>query len=113
MAISIAVSLWYFNYHKEEDRKTYTPVKTALIWTSVWHFGSVCFGALILTAVGTLRWILRTIRDNASEDGNFVMSCIAATADFCCGCIEELLNHLTKAAYIMIGITGFSFWEAV
>lgn len=54
-----SASIWYFN---RDTMSTRNPILTSLKWLSIYHMGSVAFGALLLAIV----WVIQIIAEYVS-----------------------------------------------
>lgn len=64
-------------------------------------FGSICFGSLIVSVIQTIRFLVRSLKDEKSVVG--------AIADCILGCIENLASYFNFFAYTELSIYGRSF----
>jgi len=81
--------------------------------TSVYSFGSICFGSLVVGILQVLQFIVRCGRQqqdrrNRGSSASLVL-CI-------CQCIvdqlERLAEYLNKWAFVYVGLYGYDYWTA-
>ncbi|PVU92994.1 hypothetical protein BB561_003504 [Smittium simulii] len=101
---------YYFYEGASEGYPTDTPLLSSLKRASIYSFGSICFGSLLVAILQTLRAILNMIRH--SDDNNIVTTILIICADCILGCIQGLLEYFNKYAYIEIAIYGKPFMKA-
>jgi hypothetical protein len=65
-----------------------------------YHLGSIALGSLIITIFSIIRMII----ENTIEDNTF----FAAIMECCLEMFEEILEYVTKKAYIMTGKPSYS-----
>lgn len=103
LSLCIFICQWYFSYQRVGGRTELTrPLVKALVWPITYHFGSLCFGSLIIAIVTIIR---SAAQANAKRSGNCLDSFLYCLAK----CIEDLCRHLTKMALIMMAMTGQDF----
>ena len=120
MAIAIAIAIWYFDQHGSgastgvaSDVETSTsPMCTGLYHAFVTHFGSVCFGALIITAVQALRACLEYIKAKSKKEGaeqSKLIKVLLCTCTVCLCCLECCLKFVMQEAFTVMAIFGKNF----
>jgi len=106
-------------YYWVRDRTVKHPYGPRPIISSLWialryHFGSLCFGSLIIAIVQFIRACLAYL-DNKTKNlqqSNILIK-IFMKAVQCCMCLlEKCLKYIAKSAYIMIAMKGHSFCHA-
>ena len=78
-----------------------SPIGNCLGRALTFSFGSICFGSLIVAAIQTVRFLVRSLKDDNSVVG--------AIADCILGCIENLASYFNFFAYTELAIYGRSF----
>ncbi|KGG50476.1 hypothetical protein DI09_6p600 [Mitosporidium daphniae] len=78
-----------------------SPISKCLQRALTTSFGSICFGSLIVAAIQTIRFMVRSLKDEKSVVG--------AIADCILGCIENLASYFNFFAYTELAIYGRSF----
>jgi len=99
------VATWWFN-PAEASSFFSSALRDSTIRALTFSFGSICFGAFLVSIVRALRVTLQYARQN--DDAQFlvcILECILR-------CIEDVIDYLNKWAYIYVGIYGFSYLEA-
>lgn len=104
--ISGTVAQWYFSPANSRARKgtTMRSVKYALGP----QFGTLAFGAAVLTLVDLARSATDQARQSTQEGGNLLLSLVACVLE----CIYSLIEFLTKFATIMSAIIGEPLLES-
>ncbi|PVV01538.1 hypothetical protein BB560_004042 [Smittium megazygosporum] len=101
----------YFFYEgTPEGYPSKNPYLSSLKRASIFSFGSICFGSLIVAILQTLRAILSYARSSNSDDPISVI--LIVCADCILSCIQSLLEYFNKYAYIEIAIYGKPFIKA-
>lgn len=81
-----------------------------------YSLGSVALGSLIVSFVESIRFLLESIRRKLKISSHTPDSCIgkaaSRTSQFFLSCIEWIIKSVNRNAYIMIAITGKSFFHA-
>jgi hypothetical protein len=86
-------------------------VITATKEVARYHFGSICFGALVVSIAQTIRLVVSYWMRQAEhlrEMHKFVHYAMKVCA-CCLWCLEKIVKYLTKNAYIVMAITGQNF----
>ena len=81
MSIALAFVAWYFCHDKDAKINSNT-VFWAMRTVTVYHLGTVAFGALVIAIVKTIRAILLYIKKKLKGKGGKVVECIIC----CCQC---------------------------
>eukprot|EP00002_Diphylleia_rotans_P026872 TRINITY_DN5378_c0_g1_i1.p1 TRINITY_DN5378_c0_g1~~TRINITY_DN5378_c0_g1_i1.p1 ORF type:complete len:622 (+),score=127.21 TRINITY_DN5378_c0_g1_i1:58-1923(+) len=110
-----AVATYYFS--RDKSNVPSFPIIRAFYRTMRYHFGSMAFGALVLTIVQVIRLILNYMKAQlkAQEQNGSptkVAQMIVCCLDCCCKCVEEIVEYIDRNAYILIAIHGDSFCSA-
>ncbi|OQR94929.1 hypothetical protein ACHHYP_00801 [Achlya hypogyna] len=72
-------------------------------------FGSICFGSLIVAVLSAMRTVVTTIKNQAIQDDNAALACVACLAECVLNCIESIMEYFNQWAYTYVGIYGFDF----
>ena len=79
-----------------------------LLWATIYHMGSLCFGSLLLTICQVIRYIMeQASRDR--ENQNLLAQCLLCMGQCLVRCLEDLIRHISKTAYMVMGLTGEDF----
>ncbi|XP_033096883.1 choline transporter-like protein 1 isoform X2 [Anneissia japonica] len=104
--IGACVADWYFTRDKESFS---SPILRNIGYLIRYHFGSVAFGAFIITLVKIPRAILlymqKKLKGTESEVLRFMLKCLSC----CLWCLEKFLKFLNANAYTVIAIEGRNF----
>ena len=106
--IAGAVSRFYWKAH------SLFPVAGAFYNCFRFHFGSLCFGSLIIAIVQFVRACLAYLdsKTKALQDKNKALKVAFKVVQVCMYCVEKVLKFISKNAYIMIAMKGKSFCGA-
>jgi hypothetical protein len=107
--IAGAIASWYWVRDKHEVPSS--PVLRSTWHVIRYHLGSLLFGALILSIVQFLRFLLhrfeQTMKGKEDRLSKFFLRCV----DCILACFERFIKFLNTNAYIMVAIYGYSFCE--
>jgi len=103
VSVSGSVASWYFF---GEQRGPSSPSLSATKRAMTTSFGSVCFGAMIVAFLATLRALVSVGRGNNSN--NFAR-CLA---ECILGCLERIMAYFNTYAFTHIAIYGQSYIES-
>ena len=80
------------------------------------HFGSICFGALIITIIKVIRFLFvylakQAVKASGQEDTCYgkIAKCFIACGDCILRCFEKIVDYINNSAYAYMSITGESF----
>lgn len=106
LTISHAVSRWYW---KRDDGLV--SLLTSYRRTLLVHFGTVCFGGLLIAVMQLLRVLVYYVAKQARrlQQDNSVVLMLLRALQSCLWCFEKLLKFVTQAAYVVVGMYGTSF----
>mmetsp|Transcript_40215 Transcript_40215/g.119884 ORF Transcript_40215/g.119884 Transcript_40215/m.119884 type:complete len:331 (+) Transcript_40215:135-1127(+) len=106
--VSATVAQWYFAPVADQLKpaRSHSRVGDSLRGALGPAFGSLCFGALVLTVVDLMRSALEELRKKAQE--NVLLYCLFVLVQF----LFTLVEMVTKFATVRIAITGEAFWPA-
>ncbi|CAG8546591.1 1189_t:CDS:10 [Ambispora leptoticha] len=99
------VSNWYFHRHVSERFNGKMITKLALIRATTTSFGTVCFGALILSTIQTIQYVYTQLKKRSRGRLSDIFYCVTV----CLHCIEALIENLNNYALIYAGISGHNF----
>merc|ERR1711988_444237 len=111
MSIALAFVAWYFCHDKDAKINSNT-VFWAMRTVTVYHLGTVAFGALVIAIVKTIRAILLYIKKKLKGKGGKVVECIICCCQCCMWCLDHCMQFINKNAYIQTAIYGYSFCHA-
>jgi len=107
--IAGAVASWYWVHDKHNTPSA--PVLRSLWYAFRYHSGSLLFGALILSVVQFIRFLLSRLEQSVKGKENtmtkFFFKCVQCILSY----FERFIKFLNQNAYIMIAIYGYSFCE--
>lgn len=89
--------------------------RESVLRATVWNFGSICFGSLLLAAVQALRatvYVMQKISRNDSEDGEDGGGVLICCIQCCLGCVEGTLKFFNKYAFVYVGLYGYGYIRA-
>lgn len=104
VTVAGGMSCWYFT---RNTNLPYHPVYRSLGNALTTSFGSICFGALILTVVKFINYLLTQAKKNVN--GNPIAKFLIAVARCFCMCIEGLVKFINRFAYVYVAMYGDSF----
>jgi len=117
VTIAGAVGDWYWS-HPEVAKKSESmgkkPVLRSLGRCFRYHLGSIMFGSFVIAVIQFIRAILAYLdkQTQGLQKKNSVVKILMKVVACILWCFEKLLKYLTKNAYIMIAIHGYSFCTA-
>jgi hypothetical protein len=102
-----SVACWWFQPQRP------APVRGSLLRAVTTSFGSICFGALIVAILQTLRFMLQQLKkaqnNRDRRDRNTALICLIAIADFILQMVEGLVLYFNRYAYAYIAAYGYDF----
>jgi hypothetical protein len=105
MAVSMAISKWYFTVDKS-DITQHVPF-VALWSTIIYHLGTCAFGSLIIAIIKLLRSLLESLKKQIAKTTN---KRVAVTLFCCCQCclccLEKCVQFMNENAYIQVRENG-------
>jgi len=112
--IAGAVSRWYWARSKTPDDMGKFPIAQSLKYCFRYHFGSLLFGAFLVAVVQLARAILMYIDHQTKElqNKNILIKIMMKVLHCCLWCLEKCMKFITKNSYIIISMTGCSFFSA-
>lgn len=103
----VSASTYYFNCNANKNGGA--SVCTAFKFAYMKNAGSLAFGSLVLTIIAILKAIVDAMAESAKKDGDGAAKIIACIAQCLMGCLEALIEHLSKLSYAYMAISGDSF----
>ena len=105
--------IWYFTNEKgTEDHPIAKSFKRAFRY----HFGSLCFGALIIAVIRFIMVILEFVKKKVEASVGKAQAkcfkCVISCFQCCLGCCAKFMEFINKHAYIQIALKGDSFCTA-
>ena len=105
--------IWYFTHEKgTEDHPIAKSFKRAFRY----HFGSLCFGALIIAIIRFIMVILEFVKKKVEASVGKAQAkcfkCVISCFQCCLGCCAKFMEFVNKHAYIQIALKGDSFCTA-
>jgi len=107
--IAGAVGSWYWTHDKHDVPSS--PVLRSTRYTFRYHLGSLLFGALILSIVQFIRFLLHRFEQAVKGKENAMSKFFLKCADCLLACFERFIKFININAYIMVAIYGYSFCE--
>lgn len=100
-------SSWYFARRKPKD------IPNRALWRGFlncfWHFGTIVFGAFIISLIQILRAILNYIEKKTKRYQNQVVKAIICCLKCCLWCMEKCMKYISQNAYIITAMYGYGF----
>ena len=117
-AIATIVAAWYWTPRQERSELSgWISLKRACLFTFLYHFGSLAFGAFVITIIYVIRFLLDRIAkelEAAEQRGtNQYVKYISKVFHIVFGIIEYLVRYLNGKVYIEIALYGHSFLGGV
>ncbi|ETO30783.1 hypothetical protein RFI_06338 [Reticulomyxa filosa] len=113
---------WYFSiWNSSQSRKirgygtgelSGSPVCESLFRVLRFHLGSLALGALVVTPVRLIRWILMSIKRSTQNAQNGATRCIFGCTNCCLQCLECLLDKINQEGFILTSIYGTNFCQS-
>lgn len=87
------------------------PIRSAFWVCLRYHFGSLCFGALVIAICQFIRAVLAYIDHKTKnlQQANIAIRIFMKCIQCCMWCLEKCLKYISKSAYILIAMKGGSF----
>ena len=105
--------IWYFTAEKGTERHI---IAKSFYRGIRYHFGSLCFGALILAIIRFMIFFLEYIKKKVeavtSKKQSKIFKCIISCFQCCLACCAKCVEFINKHAYIQIALKGDSFCTA-
>ncbi|XP_058454180.1 choline transporter-like protein 1 isoform X1 [Malaya genurostris] len=109
MVIAGAVAYWFFSRNRSNLGN---PILKSFGNLVRYHMGTVAFGSFIIALVQFLRTVLKALMCYVREHRNKVANCVHDCCQCCLKCFEQVLQYLTRNAYIMTAMHGDPFCKA-
>mmetsp|Transcript_25687 Transcript_25687/g.74288 ORF Transcript_25687/g.74288 Transcript_25687/m.74288 type:complete len:517 (-) Transcript_25687:115-1665(-) len=100
---------WYYRSPGEEAESPLMPSFKAAVTTSL---GSICFGSFLVAFIRGMEAMVRSCKNDAASEGNYVMCIILCLLEMIISCIGDVLEYFNEWAYIQCAIRGVSFIQA-
>jgi hypothetical protein len=105
MAVSMAISKWYFTVDKS-DVTQHVPF-VALWSTIIYHLGTCAFGSLIIAIIKLLRSLLNSLQKNIAKATNeSIAKALLCCCQCCLCCLEKCVQFMNENAYIQVRENG-------
>jgi hypothetical protein len=105
MAVSMAISKWYFTVDKS-DITQHVPF-VALWSTIIYHLGTCAFGSLIIAIIKLLRSLLESLKKQIAKTTNKrVADTLFCCCQCCLCCLEKCVQFMNENAYIQVRENG-------
>jgi len=109
-----AFGVWYWTSLPDKQAGNFSTLHPRPIMASVWrsivyHTGSVAFGSFIIAVIQAIQYALEYLKQKQdSEYMKYIIACIQCMVK----CFEELMEYISKLAYIVIACKGNMFCTA-
>ena len=105
--------IWYFTSEKGTENH---PIAKSFERGIRYHFGSLVFGATIITIIRCIMLAVEVIKKKMEKSvgktqGKFI-KCLFGCIQCCLGCCNKIMEYINKHAYIQIALKGDSFCTA-
>ncbi|GMI79469.1 choline transporter-like 1 [Hibiscus trionum] len=114
--IAGSVASYYWARGETSPEIPFLPVFTSMKRLIRYSLGSVAVGSLVVSFVESIRFILESIRRKLKVSGTTSDGWFGRmgnhTSHGCLRCVEWTIKSVNRNAYIMIAITGKSFFKA-
>ena len=118
--IASTCAYWYFSHlNRNSDDDDSSSVCKSFGRGIIYHFGSICLGALVLAILRILQLILEFLHYSAKNKtlsadpaSNACLGCIIKFLRCCIACFERFIRFITRNAVIMMAITGEGFCDS-
>ncbi|CAL5411231.1 unnamed protein product [Camellia sinensis] len=114
--IAGSVASYYWAHGEPLKEISFLPVFSSMKRLMRYSLGSVAIGSLIVSLIESSRWILKSIRRKlkfaSARSENWFGNAASFSSHCSLTCIEWTIKSLNRNAYIMIAITGKSFFTA-
>ena len=105
--------IWYFT----AEKGTESHIIAKSFYRGIrYHFGSLCFGALIIAIIRFmiffLEYIKKKVEAATSKKQSKIFKCIISCFQCCLACCAKFVEFINKHAYIQIALKGDSFCTA-
>ena len=105
--------IWYFT----AEKGTESHIIAKSFYRGIrYHFGSLCFGALIIAIIRFmiffLEYIKKKVEAATSKKQSKIFTCIISCFQCCLACCAKFVEFINKHAYIQIALKGDSFCNA-
>lgn len=109
--IAGAAGFWFFA-PKAQKRTQASVVRRATWHTLRYHTGSLAFGSLVLALIKTVKYLLKSLAEQAKLNRNKVLAVIFCALSFVVCLFERCLRFLSQKAYIQVALTGEPFFTS-
>ncbi|KAK9041622.1 hypothetical protein V6N11_016714 [Hibiscus sabdariffa] len=114
--IAGSVASYYWARGETSPEIPFLPVFASMKRLIRYNLGSVAIGSLVVSFVESIRFILESIRRKLKVSGTTSDGWFGRIGDHtsqgCLKCVEWTIKSVNRNAYIMIAITGKSFFKA-
>ncbi|XP_021754845.1 choline transporter protein 1-like [Chenopodium quinoa] len=114
--IAGSVASYYWTRGDSSPRIPFLPVFASMKRLVRYNLGSVAVGSLVLSFVESIRFILEAIRRKLkvsyTTPDNWFGKIVHNSSNCCLKCVEWTIKSVNRNAYIMIAITGKSFFKS-
>nr|GME02720.1 choline transporter-like protein 2 [Ipomoea batatas] len=111
-----SVASYYWSRGKTSPESPFVSVFSSTKQLIRYSIGSVALGSLIVSLVESIRFILealrRKLKASSSTSENWAGRMVFYTSQGCLKCISWIVKSVNRNAYVMISITGKSFFKA-
>jgi len=113
-SIAGAVCRWYWSRDKSVEEIGRFPIWRSFKNCFRYHFGSLCFGSLVIAIVQFIRYCLMYLdqKTKGLQEKNILLKIAMKVVQCCVCCLEKCLKFITRNAYILVAMKGKSFCSA-
>lgn len=108
MSVTVIRSIYIFRNKANLN----SPICTSFYNVWRYHLGTIAFGSFVIAVVQLIRALFKAIEYATRDPTNQVTQVMSTICQCCLGCFENLLQYLTRNAYIETAIRGYPFCTA-
>ncbi|XP_026411406.1 choline transporter protein 1-like [Papaver somniferum] len=115
--IAGSVASYYWARNQTSKEIPFLPVFSSMKRLMRYNLGSVAIGSLIVSFIASVRYVLESIRrklkgGDSTYETSWIGKVRSGSSGCCLGCINWTVRSVNRNAYIMIAITGKSFFRS-
>jgi len=108
MTVAGAFCAWY--WRDDKTNLGHKPVLDSFFRTMRFHFGTICFGALLIAIIQFLRAVMNYLKDKMKEaKDNMLVKLAFCVLNCFFACLESCMKYIGKNAYILTAMKGTDF----
>ncbi|KAJ6645857.1 Choline transporter-like protein 1 [Pseudolycoriella hygida] len=109
IVIAGAVATWFFTRNKND---LHSPIAVSFSNLVKYHLGTVALGSIIIAMIQLLRALLKWVEVITRDPQNRVTQSLYCCCQCCLSMFENILQFLTRNAYVETALFGYSFCTA-